>query len=121
MCVNIDGGRCMSMLRHMASTALRLRKTAELTQAATSDLVAALKAVADPARLQIIDILKSRPNLEACVCEFTKPLQLSQPTVSHHLKVLAKAGVVERERRGTWAWFRLNQERLDQLANYFQA
>ncbi len=98
----------------MVRAAYRIRRQLERTHA--EDLAVALKAVADPARLQIIDILNSRANFEACVCEFTDPLGLSQPTVSHHLKVLAKAGIVQRERRGSWAWFRLNLDRLEEIA-----
>ena len=103
----------------MARTSLRIRKSLARTDA--EDLALALKAVADPARLQIIDILKSRPNFEACVCEFTDPLGLSQPTVSHHLKVLTSAGIVHRERRGTWAWFALDMERLSAIASTLHA
>src|SRR5689334_2584098 len=60
-------------------------------------LAAALKVLADPARLRIISLLQSQPEREACVCNLTAPLGLSQPTVSHHLKVLREAGLVERE------------------------
>lgn len=105
----------MKYAEAMSRTRLHLRKSLARTEA--EDLAMALKAVADPARLQIIDILKSRPNCEACVCEFTGPLGLSQPTVSHHLKVLSSAGIVHRERRGTWAWFALDTERLSAIAS----
>lgn len=104
----------------MASTAVRLRKRGGLDRERADDLATALKAVADPARLQILDILKSRPDLEACVCEFTEPLGLAQPTVSHHLKVLAAAGIVHRERRGSWAWFQLDELRLHEIIQTLQ-
>jgi ArsR family transcriptional regulator len=63
--------------------------------------------VADPARLRLLSLLQAQPGGEACVCHLTEPLRLSQPTVSHHLGVLLRAGLVTRERRGTWAWYRV--------------
>lgn len=74
-----------------------------------------LKAIADPARLQLLALLRAAPGHEACVCDLTEPLGLSQPTVSHHLRVLAEAGLVSRERRGSWAWFSLVPARLQEL------
>lgn len=82
-------------------------------------LAAILKAVADPARLQLLALIRSAEYGEACVCELTAPLGLSQPTVSHHLKVLAEAGLVTREKRGTWAWYSVVPARLAELAAIF--
>ncbi|NNM46857.1 ArsR/SmtB family transcription factor [Knoellia koreensis] len=79
-----------------------------------------LKAVADPARLRLLSLIRSSKDQEACVCDLTPAVGLSQPTVSHHLKVLTEAGLLTRERRGTWAWFRLVPERLDDLAAIFR-
>jgi ArsR family transcriptional regulator len=84
-----------------------------------SALAAALKALADPARLRIISLLQAQPDAEACVCHLTEPLGLGQPTVSHHLKVLREAGLVEREQRGSWAYFRVLPEPLAALATVF--
>jgi ArsR family transcriptional regulator len=67
----------------------------------------ALKTIAEPARLRLISLLQAQPDGEACVCHLTEPLGLSQPTVSHHLKVLLQAGLVEREQRGSWAYYRV--------------
>ena len=78
-----------------------------------------LKAVADPARLQLIALLQSAPNGSSCVCDLTAPLGLSQPTISHHLKVLADVGIVSRERRGTWAWYSIVPERMAAIAGLF--
>jgi len=78
-------------------------------------LARALKVLADPARLRILSLIQSQPSGEACVCHLTDPLGLSQPTVSHHLKVLASAGLVEREQRGSWAYFSVDPERLRAL------
>jgi ArsR family transcriptional regulator len=75
-------------------------------------LAAALKAIAEPARLRLLSLIQSQPDQEACVCHLTEPLGLSQPTVSHHLKVLLQAGLVEREQRGSWAFFRVKPEPL---------
>jgi ArsR family transcriptional regulator, arsenate/arsenite/antimonite-responsive transcriptional repressor len=70
-------------------------------------LAAALKVLADPARLRLLSLIQAQPAGEACVCHLTEPLGLTQPTVSHHLKVLLQAGLVEREQRGSWAFFRV--------------
>jgi ArsR family transcriptional regulator len=70
-------------------------------------LAGVLKALADPARLRLLSLIQSSPDGEACVCDLTEPVGLSQPTVSHHLRILAEAGVVERDKRGVWAYFRL--------------
>jgi len=69
----------------------------------------------DPARLQILSLIADAPEGEVCVCEFVGPLGKSQPTVSHHLKVLGDAGLVEGDRRGKWVWYRLVPERLAAL------
>lgn len=73
---------------------------------------ALLKALADPVRLQLLSIISASPGREACVCDMTEAVQVSQPTVSHHLKTLVDAGILSRERRGSWAWFRLDVEQL---------
>jgi ArsR family transcriptional regulator len=78
-------------------------------------LAAALKAIADPARLRILSLIQAQPDHEACVCHLTEPLGLTQPTVSHHLKVLLQAGLVDREQRGSWAFFRVREEPLAAL------
>jgi ArsR family transcriptional regulator, arsenate/arsenite/antimonite-responsive transcriptional repressor len=74
-----------------------------------------LKAIADPARLQVLSFLRSRPNGEACACDLVEPLGLAQPTVSHHLKVLYETGVLEREKRATWVYYRLPDDRLPSI------
>lgn len=72
-------------------------------------------ALGDPARIQILSILAAAPDGEVCVCAFVEPLGKSQPTVSHHLKILGDAGLVEGDRRGKWVWYRINPERLAAL------
>ena len=78
-------------------------------------LATAFKAIADPARLRLLSFIARQPAAEACVCHLIQPLGLAQPTVSHHLKVLAGAGLVTRERRGTWMFYRLAPERVEAL------
>lgn len=79
-------------------------------------LAVSLKALADPARLRILSMVAAHADGEACVCDLTEPLGLSQPTVSHHLKVLVDAGYLDRSKRGTWAYFRLVPGALDSVA-----
>jgi ArsR family transcriptional regulator len=78
-------------------------------------LARGLKVLADPARLRLLSLIQSQPGGEACVCHLTGPLGLKQPTVSHHLKVLLEAGLVEREQRGSWAYFRVVPDQLQAL------
>ena len=75
-------------------------------------LAAALRVLAEPARLRLLSLIQAQPTGEACVCHLTEPLGLSQPTVSHHLKILLEAGLVEREKRGSWAYFRVVPDQL---------
>ncbi len=79
------------------------------------DLASRFKALADPARLRLLYLIGAHESGEACVCDLTEPLDLSQPTVSHHLKVLREAGMVTGERRGTWVHYRLVPGALDSL------
>ncbi len=85
---------------------------APLSEEAAEVLAAALRIVADPTRLRLLSLIATRAGAEGCVCELTEPLGLSQPTVSHHLKVLTSAGILEREKRGRWVYFRIDREPL---------
>jgi ArsR family transcriptional regulator, arsenate/arsenite/antimonite-responsive transcriptional repressor len=78
-------------------------------------LATAFKAIADPGRLRLLSFIASQPGAEACVCHLVGPLGLAQPTVSHHLKVLTEAGLLDRERRGTWMFYKLVPERVEAL------
>jgi len=89
--------------------------SAPLGAAEAEEVAAALRVVADPARLRLLSLISNTEGGEACVCNLTAPLGLSQPTVSHHLKVLSEAGLLEREQRGRWAYYRVVPERLDVL------
>lgn len=74
------------------------------------------KAVADPNRLRILSIVSSSTDSETCVCDFAEPLQLSQPTISHHLKILVEAGLLQREKRGVWAYYSIIPGALEALS-----
>ena len=86
------------------------------TEAAEA-LAVAFKALADPTRVAIVNRLAAAP--EACVCDLTDAFSLSQPTISHHLKILRDAGLVEAERRGTWSYYRLVPGAIDELRAAF--
>lgn len=73
------------------------------------------KALGDPTRVRLVSLIAAADGAEACICDLTDPVGLSQPTVSHHMKVLADAGLVTREQRGKWAYFRLVDETFDAL------
>jgi ArsR family transcriptional regulator len=75
------------------------------------------RALADPARVKIVNLLVRSGGEPVCACEFEPALRLSQPTVSHHLKKLTEAGLLEREQRGKWAFFALVPEALERLAS----
>lgn len=79
------------------------------------DLALQFKALADPARLRLLSMIAAHESGEVCVCDLTEPLGLSQPTVSHHLKVLREGGFVVGERRGTWVHYRLVPGALETL------
>jgi ArsR family transcriptional regulator len=80
-----------------------------------------LKAVADPARLRLLSLVLSHEGGEACVCDLLPHFDLSQPTISHHLKVLHDAGLLRREKRGTWVYYIARPEAMDALGSLFTA
>ena len=83
-----------------------------LSEDAAEELAAAFKVLADPVRLRLFSLIAADPEGEVCACEVVDALGRSQPTVSHHLKVLHDAGLLDREKRGTWVWYRAVPERL---------
>lgn len=91
--------------------------TSETLNSENADSLArSLKALADPARLRLISMIAAAEEQEICACDFTEPLGLAQPTVSHHLRILVDAGYLDREKRGTWAYYRLVPGALDSVA-----
>ena len=93
----------------------------KLKKAEAEELAAAFKAIADPARLLLLNFIAAQPSGEACVCHLMGPLDISQPTVSHHLKILYDAGLLERERRGTWVYYRMVPARMAMLRSALAA
>lgn len=87
-----------------------------ITPTDAETLASGLKALADPTRLRLVSLVAAHSGQEACVCDLTEPVGLSQPTVSHHLKILVEAGILTREQRGRWAYYRLIPDTLEGLA-----
>ncbi|GAA4874819.1 metalloregulator ArsR/SmtB family transcription factor [Saccharopolyspora cebuensis] len=83
-----------------------------LTAERASELARVFKAIGEPVRLRLLSLIASHAGGEACVCDLTGAFELSGPTISHHLKVLREAGVIEGERRGTWIYYRVRPETL---------
>lgn len=75
-----------------------------------------LKALADPVRLRLMSLVASHAGQEACVCDLTDAFELTQPTISHHLKVLHQVGLLDRSKRGVWVYYRVRSEALTDLA-----
>ncbi len=90
---------------------------APLTTDGAADLARVFKALGDPVRLRLLSMVAAQSGGEACVCDLTSAFDLSQPTISHHLKVLRETGLLECERRGTWVFYRVVPATLAQLAS----
>ncbi len=86
-----------------------------LSEERAASLARDFAVLADPVRLRLLSLIASVPAGEACVCELVEPLERSQPTVSHHLKILADAGLIAGEKRGRWVWYRPVRDRIAQL------
>lgn len=86
-----------------------------LDEGAAREMAPVLAALADPVRLRIVSMLAAAPDGAACGCDLETPLDLSQPTVSHHLKILREAGIVEGNRQGRWVYYSVVPERLEEL------
>jgi ArsR family transcriptional regulator len=87
-----------------------------ITAGQAAGLSHVLKALADPTRLRLVSMVAAHEGGEACVCDLTEPLGLSQPTISHHLKILVDAGIFTRDKRGKWAYYALVPSALDAVA-----
>lgn len=83
-----------------------------LTPEEAVQLAGIFRVLGEPTRLQLLSLIASQPSGEVCACELVEPLGLSQPTVSHHLKVMYEAGLLQKERRGTWIYYRVVQDQL---------
>ncbi len=100
-----DGGACCSPLAREP-----------LTEDWAGDLARMFKALGDPVRLRLLSLIASHAGGEACVCDISESFDLSQPTISHHLKVLRAAGLLDCERRGTWVYYWVIPSALQQLS-----
>jgi ArsR family transcriptional regulator len=87
-----------------------------LDEAGAAELAATFKALADPVRLRLLSLIASHAGGEACVCDLTGPFDVSQPTISHHLKVLKQVGLIDSERRGTWVYYWVLPAALERLS-----
>jgi ArsR family transcriptional regulator len=92
-----------------------------LSAQAAVELAAQLKALSDPVRLRLLSVVASHTGGEACVCDISAGIEVSQPTVSHHLKVLRNAGLLDSERRGSWVYYRVIPEALQHLSDVLGA
>jgi len=88
---------------------------AALSASEAEDLAGAFKVLADPVRLRLLSLVANAPDGELCACDLPALVDRKQPTVSHHLSILTEAGLLQREQRGRWAWFRVVPERLGVL------
>ncbi len=87
-----------------------------LSTEAADRIVPLVKALADPVRLRLVSLVASHADGEACVCDLNEAFALSQPTISHHLKLLHEAGILDRDKRGVWVYYRVNTHALSDLA-----
>ncbi|KXP01899.1 winged helix-turn-helix transcriptional regulator [Tsukamurella tyrosinosolvens] len=92
-----------------------------LSEGQSVDLAAVFKALADPIRLRLFSLIASHEGGEACVCDISPAVDVSQPTISHHLKVLKAAGLLESERRASWVYYRVIPDVLSSLAGILQS
>ena len=92
-----------------------------IDEAEVPGLAQVFKALADPVRLRLVSLIGAHQGGEVCVCELTEAFDLTQPTISHHLKVLRKAGVLGSERRGTWVYYRLEPATLERVGTLLSA
>jgi ArsR family transcriptional regulator len=122
VCQYIEEDRAMAItellpLRDLQACCAPITKEVISEENAVS-VARAMKALADPARLRLLSMVAAHEDGEACVCDLTEPLDLSQPTVSHHLKILVEAGFLSRSKRGTWAYYRIVPGSLDIVSSF---
>ena len=91
-----------------------------LARSQANEIADLLKAVADPTRLQILALIRQNENSEGCTCDLTGPLNLSQPTISHHMKKLTEVGLLTGEKRGTWVYYSINYKLWNQISELFE-
>jgi ArsR family transcriptional regulator, arsenate/arsenite/antimonite-responsive transcriptional repressor len=92
-----------------------------IDETAAAGLAQVFRALGDPVRLRLVSLIGAREGGEVCVCDLTSAFDLTQPTISHHLKVLREAGLIDSERRGTWVYYRLVPAALERMAGLLSA
>jgi ArsR family transcriptional regulator len=92
-----------------------------VSEDAAAGLARVFRALGDPVRLRLVSLIGAHQGGEACVCDLNAAFSLSQPTISHHLKVLREAGIIDSERRGTWVYYRLIPAALERMASLLSA
>ncbi|MEU4673436.1 metalloregulator ArsR/SmtB family transcription factor [Amycolatopsis sp. NPDC023774] len=102
-------------------TLLLAEPAAVVTDTDATDAAKLFKALADPLRIRLVSLVRHSPGGEACFCDLAEEFDLPQPTLSHHLRVLVSAGILNRERRGTWSWYSLVPEPLESLQALLRA
>lgn len=115
MCVNIVSMKSFKLTVSCCPPLL----AGKLTPEEAGQLAALFRVLSEPARLQMLSLIAAQASQEVCACELVESLGLSQPTISHHLKVMFEAGLLEKERRGTWIYYRIVQDRLAALKDVF--
>ena len=116
--VNTCQTRPVSLPTTIEATACCVPRITPALTAEEADRVARVfKALGDPTRVRLLSLIAAGTGAEACICDLTEPVGLSQGTVSHHMKLLADAGLVTREQRGKWAYFALNSDAMDAAAD----
>ena len=119
--MRIDGCQYVPVNSALDGLCCGTLRTPTLSDDDAVELAGVFKALADPVRLRIVSLVASAETRELCACDLPDQLDRSQPTVSHHLTQLVAAGILEREQRGKWAWFRLRPQRLAAVASILGA
>ena len=91
-----------------------------MARSKATEIAALLKAVADPTRLQILALIRQGQDSKACTCDLTGPLNLSQPTISHHMKKMSEVGLLKAEKKGTWVYYSINEKLWSQISDLFE-
>lgn len=111
-----DNSAKYNRLKPLAKVCCGTSRDVPLSEPDADRLAEVFAALADPVRLRLLSLISSSPDGEVCACDLVGPIGKSQPTVSHHLRILFEAGLVEREKRGVWVWYRAEPSRLDEVA-----
>jgi len=120
MCQNVCMTMTLPLRANDAETCCAPLTAAVVDHAEAERIAKTFKALADANRVRLLSLIAASDDGEACICDLTAPVGLSQPTVSHHMKLLVEAGLVTREQRGKWAYFTVNRDALANAAGALQ-